>query len=253
MPHPRLAMPMWEGGGHLARDYSGLGNNATFYNEAYWTAEGAGFDGTNDYLRSPHSASIDFADEDFAVSVRFKTSTAKTRNYIFSKNYGGAGVTWYGASVYTGAPPKITVFIDDGTTNSQVATTDDYNDGEWHDFMFVRDTTANKIIAYIDGEWNAEGPDNSGSIANTGTLTIGGRNDLDVDRFFGGDLKLFTIYDVAPTERQVKFQHDNPYFMYQIPEELYGYVAGAPPVGAIMNQFQKANIGADLYNGAIIA
>lgn len=26
----------------------------------------------------------------------------------------------------------------------------------------------------------------------------------------------------------------------------------APPVGAIINQFQGANLGADLYNGAII-
>lgn len=28
--------------------------------------------------------------------------------------------------------------------------------------------------------------------------------------------------------------------------------ASAPPIGAIMNQLQKCNIGADLYNGALI-
>jgi len=39
--------------------------------------------------------------------------------------------------------------------------------------------------------------------------------------------------------------------MYRLPEELYGYSPAA--VGAIMNQFQKANMGADLYNGGIIA
>jgi len=33
---------------------------------------------------------------------------------------------------------------------------------------------------------------------------------------------------------------------------VHEYVAGEPPVGAIMNQFQRANLGADLFNGTLL-
>lgn len=224
MPHPVLAMPMWEGAGNRALDLSGHGNHAQFYNEAYWTAEGVGFDGTNDYIQATHSSSIDFADEDFAVSMWFNTTTVAVVSYMFSKNYGGVGVKWYGVNIDPGIP-QIACFVDDGANTSSLITTDDFNDGAWHHLVFTRDTTANLIRAYIDGAWNADGNDISGSIANTGTLTIGGRNDLDAARFFDGSIRLFTIFDFAPTERQVKFLYDNPYFMYRLPEELYGYTA----------------------------
>ncbi len=59
------------------------------------------------------------------------------------------------------------------------------------------------------------------------------------------------MFDTALSPSQIKFLHDDPYFMFRMPEELYGYSPAA--VGAIMNQFQKHNVGADLYNGAIIA
>lgn len=37
-----------------------------------------------------------------------------------------------------------------------------------------------------------------------------------------------------------------------VPGGLIGIEEAAPAVGAIMNQFQKTNIGADLYNGALM-
>lgn len=158
--------------------------------------EALAFNGDGDYVKVPHSSSIDFADEDFSVSVWFKTTTGSVHNYILSKNYGGAGVKWYGINILPGTP-TIKCYVDDGTNNSKVNTTGSYNDGAWHHLVFVRDTTANKLIAYIDGGWNAEVADMSGSIANTGALTIGARADLGTGRFFDGAIDDPRIYNYA--------------------------------------------------------
>ncbi len=49
------------------------------------------------------------------------------------------------------------------------------------------------------------------------------------------------IFDTALTEAQIKFLYENPYFMYRLPEELYGYAAVAgismPLLIQQMNQF----------------
>lgn len=224
--HPRLALPMWERSGHCAFDQSGHWNCGELTNGASWGDNGLIFDGVNDHVHIPHklNSSIDFADEDFAISIWFKSTTALQSNYMFSKGYGGVGAKWYGLSLYTPGP-YLAGFIDDGTVNSQVQSTDDFNDGKWHHLVFVRDTVEDKIIFYVDGDWNAEVVDGSGSVANTGDLVIGGRADLAVDRFYDGNIKSFDIYGFAPTPRQVKFLYNNSWFLYQIPDEFNRYIS----------------------------
>ena len=213
---------MNEGTGDKLFDLSWNGNHCT-NNGADWVADGLDFDGT-DYIRALHDSSIDFADEDFSVSMWVNTTTTAASSYLFSKNYGGAGVKWYGANIYP-VGPNITFFVDDGTINSTVGTTDDFNDGEWHHLVFVRDTTANKLIIYVDGLWNAEAVDGSGSIANTGTLTIGCRNDLSVDRFYDGLLNNFLIYNRAISPEEVARLNRESYAMFQpeISPQLYAF------------------------------
>ena len=220
-PRPVLALPMWEGAGNRVIDLSGNRNHGLLYNGATWRSEGLYFGGTDDYLKIPHHSSIDFADEDFFVSMCFKTTTAELSSYLFSKNYGGDTVKWYGSWI-TVTDGFIVGAADDGAVNSTVHTTDTFTDGRWRDFGYKRNTKTNKITAYIDGAWNAEGVDGSGSIANTGDLYIGIRADLNPARSYTGYMKYFYIFNFSPTARQVKFLHDNPNFMYQIPEELYG-------------------------------
>lgn len=166
------------------------------------------FDGTDDRTVVSHSTSIDFADEDFSVSFWFKTSTAKTRNYTFSKNYGGDTVKWYGSTIFTDGP-YINSSLDDGTTNSSVTTTDDYNDGAFHYFVITRNTTTNKLTAYIDGQQNAQNNDLSGSITNTGDLVIGGRSDFDVDRFFEDLIDEFRIVDEVFSAGWIETTYNN--------------------------------------------
>jgi len=58
-------------------------------------------------------------------------------------------------------------------------------------------------------------------------------NDAGIDfyQFFNGLIDDLPIFDTALSTTQIKFLSENPYFMYQIPEELYGYVSAAPPTG----------------------
>ena len=55
MPHPVLAMPMWEGVGDRALDYSGHGNHGTFFGDPEWVVDGVHFITTN---RVTHSRSV---------------------------------------------------------------------------------------------------------------------------------------------------------------------------------------------------
>lgn len=206
-----LVMPLFWGLPPL--DYSGFNNHGKNYGSVYKDRRQE-FDGDNDYINVNHHNSIDFADEDFSISLWFKTDSIKGNNYFFTKNYGGVGVKWYGVNLYV-AELKIIFFVDDGTTNSKVETTNDYNDGFWHLATFVRNTVTNKIIAYIDGQFNAEVVDGSGSVANTGNLVIGSRSDFSAIRFYDGFIADIRISNVAPTANQIALFYDRPWDLYK--------------------------------------
>ena len=192
--------------GSTLYDVSGNNNDGTIYGAVSTPGiinEALSFNGTIDHVDVAHASSIDFADEDFSVSVWFKTLSVATRNYILSKNYGDEGVAWYGINILPDER-AIICYVDDGVNNSMVNTTNSYNDGAWHHLVFVRNTTTNKLIAYVDGEWNAENTDISGSIANNGILTIGARADLETGRFFDGSIDDIRIYKYALTLEEVK-------------------------------------------------
>ena len=166
------------------------------------------FDGSDDRIAVSHDASIDFADEDFTISIWFRTDTAKISNYIFSKNYGGNGIKWYGINL-DAESQYLRGYIDDGTINSQVGATDDFNDNAWHQIVLQRNTTTDKVILYIDGVWNAEVNDTSASIANTGNLVFGGRADLNNTRFWTDLLDEFHISGGIRSATWIKAEYNN--------------------------------------------
>jgi len=60
------------------------------------------------------------------------------------------------------------------------------------------------------------------------------------------------IWGRAVMPEEIQQLYADPYAMFR-PRPLVLPAAVAPPVGAIMNQIQKANLGADLFDGALIA
>jgi hypothetical protein len=254
MPVPELAMPMWEGAGALARDYSGRGNHGTLVGGATWGPEGIDFNGTDGYIDIDNdiymsgsftitaSVNVTAWDEDNAIIIGRVEGDPWFQNYYLSMKiadqqfiggfYDTVGSSWREVLSDTGKPT-----------------------GTWMFIIVTWDTLDDRLRIYVNGDLETTSAQFSGAVPrDAGNTEIGALTAVTPDRdHLNGAIKSTNLFDVALTAYQAKFISDNPYFMYQIPEEMYGYVAGAPPVGAIMNQFQKYNIGADLYNGGIIA
>lgn len=73
------------------------------------------------------------------------------------------------------------------------------------------------------------------------------------DNGFTGVMDCIFVYDKALSDFEMEKLHNDPFCnLLRIPLRRY-YVPAAGPTGAIMNQFQNFNIGADLYNGGLIA
>ena len=229
MPHPVLAMPMWEGAGGLARDYSGHGNHGTI-NGADWEIDELSFNGTDGYV-------------DFGSFVPVSGNDARTFLLWFDANrYSNLDtIVSYGTS----SPGKRwTIRLEDSSIPGAIRTEvyGGYNYGSTNLIPLGRvfvacvfnGSTTLDVVHYVNGEIETVGASSEMAI-NTGTtkgLNLGREHVLhESDRFFSGSFAGFCAYDTDLSAAQIKFINENPYFMYQIPEELYGYVAGAPPTG----------------------
>lgn len=252
MPVPVLAMPFWELAGNRVYDLSGHGNHGLFDNEQPgWIANGLDFSlHTKCKVDSPDHDSLDLPDNhtivqmarwnlftDFGVlNQKGPVATTSQMNYTtwsYNNNriisYVGNGTSY--AIADTGLIPAILTL------------------GKWHQIISELDETDLKI--YINNIERATGTRASGdAYVNSDPVTVG--NGYKNQSHVPGDIAYTYIFNVALSAQQRSFIYDNPYFMFRLPEELYGYTAGAPPTGAIMQQFQKSNLGSHLYNGGII-
>ncbi|OGI11654.1 hypothetical protein A3K64_00875 [Candidatus Micrarchaeota archaeon RBG_16_36_9] len=221
-----------EANGTRTYDSSGNGNDGTFYgetfndgtlgndtcdpgsgvcpsrvsaNNGYFSGKALDFDGSNDYTRIPLSSDFDFADQDFSVGFWMRASLQiSSYGYLFSKNYDSSnGVRWYGCSMIgseAGNIGKIRCYLDDGTNAPYGDTVNSFDDNAWHYVVLVRNTTNNLIKIFVDGIQNVSFSDTAGSLSNMTASTrnsfyIGGRSDLDSDRFFNGDIDEFRVWD----------------------------------------------------------
>lgn len=60
-------------------------------------------------------------------------------------------------------------------------------------------------------------------------------------REFAGTINNVSIFNTPMSATQTDFIHYNPYFMYQMPEELYGYTAavGGLSIPVAMNYYNQ--------------
>jgi len=246
-PRPVLATPMWEGAGNRAIDLSGRGNHNTLTGSPSWAIDGLDLNGISDYTVGDRSNLYSF--QQFTISCRVNLATlSQNSSYPGLMSYECANSDYGWILLYENSGDRFQFYC--GETPWNFTETEAVAADRWYTVTAVRDSTNLKI--YLDGVWIAD-------------TTIAGQMEYQEETFLqylGMYLissKMYLeaiidvpfIFDVPLTSAQIKFLHYNPYFMYRMPEELYGYSPAA--VGAIMNQFQKANVGADLYNGGIIA
>lgn len=222
MPRPVAAYPMWESAGNRAMDLSGRGNHGTFIGGPKWAGRGLDFDGVNDAIDVGMS---DLADYSALTISAFVYMTAKTIDRVI---------------VSQGAANNFALRYDVGTDEWYFQGHDggyqyakhhaDVNLNTWTHIVGTYDGTTLRV--YADGVVGSTTDTLGTPSANIGSTHIG--NNLPTgNREWVGLIDEVCIFNTTLSAAQIKFLYDNPYFMYRMPEELYGYAAEA---GNIINK-----------------
>lgn len=242
-PRPVLAMPLWEGAGAKAIDFSGHQNHGTLEGMPTWKADGKGlglnFDGVADTDR------VTIADADsLDVTTQMTFSSSLTISSITS-GWGTIVSKFDGASqhiyIVVNSASLYLVFI--GIQNGWDSGYD-FVAGKPTDLVITFDSV-NGTKVYIDGNYfSAEA--SGGSIQTNANPLYLGHNTAWTEEVWDGDINNALMWDVVLTPAQIRFLHDDPYFMYRVPEELCGYTSGAPPttvITAIMDYYKQMRRG----------
>jgi hypothetical protein len=244
-----------EGAGSLVNDISGHGNHSTLANMSP-NAQGSGwggskfggglqFDGSNDYVGCGNDDSLNITDT-ITIATLIKINERSSFHGIVGDSiHHERSYSLYQRNENN---KDFTFRFNDGGVDRHI-TFGNYIVGNWHYVVGTWDGTTLK--GYIDGV-NVVGVTGSTSEArNFGGVKIGYISSLSPG-YFNASIDSIRIYNRALSAEEVKILSLDPFCnLLQVP--IRRYSVAAPPVGAIINQFQRANIGADLYNGAIMA
>jgi len=245
-----------EGSGNVAYDASGNNNHGTLINGPQWTTGkvggGLSFDGVDDYVRIPHSASLDI-DAHFTISAWIKTTANMSgaccvthnifRKFVVPK-YITMGIS-YNTEIY--------LLLKDDNGNSlnprgYTPAGNRVNNGEWHHIVAVRDGIYGYL--YYDGVLFASASNpNIGSVSNLGGLAIGFG--------FNGLIDEVRIYNRALSEEEIRYHYNytrpkgalSPTAMKDDPS-LVAYWSFNEGNGTIVNDQSGNNNNGRLYLGS---
>lgn len=229
MPRPVLAVPFWEGAGNKAYDVSGYGNHGTLVGQPDWVADGLGsalsLNGGGDYINAGNSTSLNFNDVDFSFGLWFRPRNIVSVQVLMAKF----------ENVYDNYDIRINssqvqFYLRDSNGQSPGVENIGSLTANMLYYVIVTVDQTNEIArSYLNGVPGGTADLSTiEDISPSGNLLIGTQTGSSV--FFNGITNIPTITPAAYTPTQVKFSYDNPYWMYEIPEELYGYSASVSPV-----------------------
>jgi hypothetical protein len=241
-PHPILAMPFWEGAGNIAFDYSGHQHHGTLNGPA-WVFDGVYFDGINDNINLGEGNGLfDFGTGDFSIFTAIKRNAVSSAyETVLGKWVSGYPVQYW---IRIGEDNKLfgghrTEAEGRWYIKSSVAIADT----DTHNILYQRNSGISNYQFFIDGV-DVTVNDQQQIAYNTTT-----DNDADVilgsngvtAEYFNGDFYNTIVFDTYLTSAQSKFLHYDPYFMYRLPEELYGS-ASAAPIPVIIQHLRQQGI-----------
>jgi hypothetical protein len=210
LPAVRATYSFNAGTGLTAADSSGNGNNGTLQNGVAWTAAGKyvnalSFDGINDFVLVPDSASLDVGSSG-TIAAWVRLDAINRWNSILAKgNVNSSSATNYGMEVTN--TNRFSCLLGAGGTSSRTLTSSiTATTGTFYHVACVWDGT--QLRLYINGVLNASVAQNLTPAVNTSPLYIGqfGGN---VDRIRGviDDVR---IYGRALSEAEVSTDMNNP-------------------------------------------
>ena len=210
-----------------------------------------GNDASTDRVNLGSIVSTDFLSiqQDTTIICRVsKSTTPQTSNgpRILDKSTGGNGTGGYtlayilstGAWVFRMNATDIT-----GAAVLEANTVGTYN------LAATWDESAGIPMLAVDGVGSDSG--SGASIPSTTNTLAFGNEASRVDREWYGNIEYVYFFEGIFTEQEYSEIWANPYQVWESDPMVY-FTAEAAAAGAIMNQFQSGNIGADLYNGTIL-
>jgi len=195
-----LYLPFDYDDGSKARDRSGYGNDGTIYG-ATKTAGKIGsardFDGVDDRIEAPHSASLDIT-KAITVEVWIKSLDARDAG-IISKDDGGTARSWWLITWADDLPRFLAYFVTLDGTDGVVATTK-LTDNKWHHIAATYDGSTIKI--YFDG--NLEGTKSRVDTIKSTTAPVRVATYLGVSYFRKGMIDEVRIYRRALSAAEIR-------------------------------------------------
>lgn len=221
-PHPIVAMPMWEMTGHRTLDYSGHMNHGELNQGALWIKDNVYFDGADDHIESTDiDGSIPFPQ--ITISIRVHLIAKTGYDTICEKNDGIGVNTNKSFRLFlddTGTKWRWKVWGADGVSAGNVDSDAAAVTGEFVDVLVCYD--GSEVAMWINNVKQAITQAETGNLFSAANnFRIGAGNNA----YLNGAVESLTIFNKSLDQRQKTLLHENPYFLYQIPEELYGYVA----------------------------
>ena len=154
---------------------------------------------------------------DFTVTIQFKIddTTGSLFQYMYSHRdiNGTNSLNIFINEASHGTDPNVlrTVIRDENDTLDNRALEFDISgivgDGQWHTYtLTVENGVGSKV--YLDGTLQNSDTRGGDNFDPAGNLILGGRQDLNADRFFGGEMDTVQIYDRPLTGSEVSDQHN---------------------------------------------
>mgnify|MGYP002152306331 CR=1 FL=1 len=207
-----LALPMNEGDGSTAYDYSGEGNNGTITG-ASWTdgkyGKALSFDGVDDYVEVADSESIS------------PTSQVTVACWVKYNAFENVGLVWKHTYNYILYGPengyiRFRVWDDSGSLSSAQFSQDLINIGEWY-FIVGTFGADGRSRIYLNGV-QVGSVDNaiSGIRDQAGNLYVGFRGDNEHEAYLDGLIDEVRIYDHALTAEEISDIYS--YYLFELPE-----------------------------------
>jgi hypothetical protein len=198
-----------EGSDSTASDSSSYYNDGTLYGglDTTWTTDCKSgkclnFDGVNDYVNCGNDSSLQVDEITIEAWVKIHNIT-KGNNYIVAKYNLTGGQRSYAVNIQNDS--VVFYFSWNGITYNQTNAANVIQLETWHHIAITHNGSSQ--IIYVDGKKNASTSYSGTLFHNTPNLIIGGRSDLDPQRFTNGTIDEVKVWNRALTADEINDEY----------------------------------------------